>query len=420
MATKAKNPIRTVDERRRLKLRREPYWHYIRKSCYLGFRKMAVDGPGNWIARALHETTGKQAYKALGDFEEVLPSDRFDAASKAATAWFDHLGKGGAIGPTTVKDACDRYVEHLRSTKPATTLTDYQRIRLARKLKLPADAIPSTTVRAADDAAARFKNYVLNDENFAKSELSRLTPAHIADWLKALREAPTLGGGNRGKKRTDSTLNRDMTCFRAALNLAYTDGLTTTDLAWRGKLKPIKNADRRRELYLDRAQRRKFIGKAEPALASFLRGLCLLPLRPGALAALTVADYDKRLKLLRIGKDKAGADRKLRLPEKTAAVFDKAAKGKTPAAPLFARADGKAWDKDAWKWPVKAAAGAAELPKATTAYALRHSVITDLVTGGLDLLTVAQISGTSVAMIEQHYGSLRADVAASALAKLSL
>jgi hypothetical protein len=38
----------------------------------------------------------------------------------------------------------------------------------------------------------------------------------------------------------------------------------------------------------------------------------------------------------------------------------------------------------------------------------------------LDLLTVAQISGTSVVMIERHYGHLRGDIAASALARLAL
>jgi site-specific recombinase XerD len=51
---------------------------------------------------------------------------------------------------------------------------------------------------------------------------------------------------------------------------------------------------------------------------------------------------------------------------------------------------------------------------------MRHSVITDLVTGGLDLLTVALLSGTSVAMIERHYGHLRAEHAAAALATLAL
>ena len=72
-----------------------------------------------------------------------------------------------------------------------------------------------------------------------------------------------------------------------------------------------------------------------------------------------------------------------------------------------------------WKKPIKAAVIAAELPGSITAYAMRHSAITDLVTGGLDLLTVAQLSGTSVAMIERHYGHLRADHAAAALATLA-
>jgi prepilin-type processing-associated H-X9-DG protein len=211
-----------------------------------------------------------------------------------------------------------------------------------------------------------------------------------------------------------------MTCFRAALNLAYLDGHVTSDFAWRGKLLPLKGADGRRELYLDRAQRRRFIDQAEPALARFLQGLALLPLRPGALAGLTAGDYDRRLKMLKIGKDKAGKDRKIKLPDATAALFDAAAKDKLPTAPLLARADGKPWNKDAWKWPVKDAAKKAQLPTGTTTYTLRHSTITDLVTGGLDLLTVAQISGTSVRMIEQHYGQLRSDVAAEALSRLAL
>jgi hypothetical protein len=38
----------------------------------------------------------------------------------------------------------------------------------------------------------------------------------------------------------------------------------------------------------------------------------------------------------------------------------------------------------------------------------------------LDLLTVAQISGTSVAMIQKHYGHLQQERAVDALAGLAL
>jgi integrase len=386
--------IDTVASRDKLKPRRGPYWHRLNKGCHLGYRKMTATGHGSWLARARDEAAAVQhLYKPLGEFLDLPDHMRFDAAAKAANAWFDHLGRGGTSRAATVADACSRYVKHLQATK---------------------------TERAAKDAEVRFKNYVLCYAKLATTELPKLTPAQLEAWRKALKDQPTRSGARRGERRSDSTLNRDMTCFRAALNLAYLDGLLTTDFAWRSKLRPIKNADQRRELYLDRKQRLQFIQKAPDDLAAFLRGLCQLPLRPGALAKLKAGDFDKRLKVLKIGQDKSGKDRRMKLPDVTAEVFDAAAKGKLPTAPLLSRADGKAWNKDAWKWPVKAAVEAAGLPAGTTAYTLRHSVISDLVHDGLDLLTVAQISGTSVAMIERHYGHLRSDVAASALARLVL
>ena len=261
---------------------------------------------------------------------------------------------------------------------------------------------------------------MLNDAKLADTELAKLTPAHVDAWRKALHEMPTRSGPRRGELRSGSTLHRDMTCLRAALNLAISDGLVTSDFAWRSKLRPIKNADRRRELYLDRSQRRLLVDHAAGDLAALLRGLSLLPLRPGALAALRAGDFDARLEVLRIGHDKAGRERRIKLPAATAAFFASAAKNKLPQAPLLCRSGGQPWNKDAWKWLVKGAVQAAALPPQTTAYTLRHSVISDLVHEGLDLLTVAQISGTSVLMIERHYGHLRSEVAATALARLAI
>ena len=138
------------------------------------------------------------------------------------------------------------------------------------------------------------------------------------------------------------------------------------------------------------------------------------------MAKLKAGDFDRRLKVLKIGQDKSGKDRRIKLPNVTAEFFETASRDKLPTAPLLSRADGKAWNKDAWKGPVKTAAEAAKLPDGTAAYTLRHSVISDLVHDGLDLLTVAQIAGTSVAMIERHYAHLRSDVAAVALTRLAL
>jgi site-specific recombinase XerD len=77
-------------------------------------------------------------------------------------------------------------------------------------------------------------------------------------------------------------------------------------------------------------------------------------------------------------------------------------------------------NKDAWKHPIKDAVNAAKLRNALAPYTLRHSAITDLIRGGLPALTVEQLSGTSVAMIERHYGHLVRNDAEEALATLSL
>jgi integrase len=388
--------IDSVSSRQRLRPRREPYWHRVAKGCYLGVRKMTSDGEGTWVARAADEATGKQLYKALSEFSEHPAHERFDLAKKAAQEWFDHLGRGGSSEAVTVAGACGEYVAHLRS---------------------------EGRNEAAKDVEGRFKRWVYPTK-LASVPLLKLSPKAVADWRTALAKTPAIPQDKQKaatKPRSASALNRDMTALRAALNFARENGHATTDQAWHSKLKPVDNADGRRDVYLDADQRRKLIEAAPEDLAALLRALSLVPLRPGAMAGLTAASFDGRLLTLTIGKDKAGADRKITLPKGTAAFFESMCKDKLPGAPLLARADGKPWDKDAWKGPIKDAVIAAKLPMATTAYALRHSTITDLIAlHKLDTLTVAQLSGTSLQMIERHYGHLLRDHAANALAKLAL
>lgn len=380
--------IDTVAARAKLAPRREPYWRRLAVGRHLGYRFMAADGDGTWVAKYRDDDTGKRHYKALGTFDHLPPNARHDAATKAANAWFEHLGHGGTTETLTVKDACERYAADLERKKGAG---------------------------AAADVLRRFNQYVYGTD-LAKIELDRLKPIHLETWRHALQDMPT----HRGEPRTASSLNRDMTCLRAALNLAHRDQLIVSDSAWAGKLLPIKNADKRRELYLDRDQRQALIDAASPDLAMFIKALCALPLRPGAMSALTVSNYDRRLRTINVATDKAGEGRRIALPDSTAALFDEAMRDKLPGALLFTRADGEQWIKDKWGCPFKAAAAAAGLPAGSTIYVLRHSLITDLVHAGVDLLTVAQISGTGLRMIEQNYGHLRSNVAASALEKVAL
>jgi len=70
--------------------------------------------------------------------------------------------------------------------------------------------------------------------------------------------------------------------------------------------------------------------------------MSLLPLRPGALAALNAGDYEHRLYTLRVGKEKTGKARNLVVPEATASFLNEHRKGKAASQPLLARDNGTA------------------------------------------------------------------------------
>jgi integrase len=378
-----------IGERDRLKAQREPHWQRLCAGCYLGFRPSKRGGKGTWIARAYGEQ-GKYHLKALGDFGTLTGNDVFNAAKSEAEAFAEKIAAGGqaTVKIETVGDACRAYAE----TRP--------------------------------EAAQRFLRYVYGDP-IAKVKLDKLRRHHVREWRKRLEAQPSLvsrrkNGELRQRPRADSTVNRDMAVLRAALTKVKAHGTPNTESAWQEALKPVPNADGRRTLYLDRVQRRKLVDAMDVEAAPFVRALCLLPLRPGAMAALTVGDFDKRTGELTIGKDKTGKSRRIKLPVDAVTLLAAQSTNKLPSAPLFMRANGKTWDRDSWKKPIAAAVAAADLPRDATAYTLRHSTITDLVSAGLPLLTIAQISGTSAEMIERHYGHLVSDAAVKALGVLAL
>ncbi|MDB5936502.1 MAG: Integrase [Massilia sp.] len=351
--------IDTVSARSRLKCRREPYWHKINQGSALGFRKMADDVSGVWQVR-YREESGRHLTRTLGKFEKSIPSERFDKAMSAARDWLSHLEMGGATESITVMEACDAYVAKIRALKGD---------------------------KPADDLEDRYRRWVKPDP-IQKLEITKLTRDIVTRFRRRLVNAPVkVGKSGDTRARSKDTVNRDMAPVRAALNQSLQDGLATSDFAWRVPLAAFKNVTKRRETYLDRDQRRRFIDLAEPDLAQFIRALCFLPLRPGALASLLVADFNQQFDILRIGRDKSGAERKFKVPADIADFFRRSAGERCANEPLVARANGLAWNKDAWKDPLKSAAKKAGLPAETVAYSLRHSVISDLVHGGLDLLT---------------------------------
>ncbi len=383
-----------IGEREKLKPRAgdEPHWHRLRQGVYLGYRPSRKTAGGTWFARFYDADTNRNKRKRLDDYGTLSGHDVFKQAKIDAEAWAATVESGGELARdmVTVKDACEAYLKE----KPNSI------------------------------AEGVFRRHVYDDP-IAKVKLDKLRNHHLRSWRARLEKAPAMlsrskSGEKRWKDRAKSTVNRDMSPLRAALGRVLTLGPPNTDAAWQEALTPYKGADKLRGLYLDKAERKRLIDATGDEAKPFVKGLCMLPLRPGALAKLTGGDFDERTRSLIIGYDKNDNPRQISLPPIIAGFFAEQVKNKRPTAYIFSQPGNEPWHKDAWKHPIKEAVVAAGLPGAASAYTIRHSVITDLVRARLPILTVAQLAGTGVTMIEKHYGHLVRDDAEDALATLAL
>jgi integrase len=348
--------------------RREPYWQRLAEGAYLGFRR----GPDTWVVR-FRGRDHKQKYKSLGEAME------YDDAKRGAEKWLVQLS-GSAV--RTVKRATVR-------TALEAYLTDLRRHGRSE---------------AAKDAEWRFKLYVYKDDRLPDVELEAATQDDFLEWRDRLRPG-----------RAARTVNRNVRAVVAGLNRANRLGHVGNPSAWRlNALADDIEDDGETAVFLDVEQRAAFIAAASVNAGEFLRGMELSGSRPKELAAATVADFDGET--LRIAHRK-GKPPKLRvrhvvLGEEGIKFFDGQAAGKLPAAFLFTEDGKQPWRRHMWARHVrtavtkhnKTARGKARIPASASAYSFRHARISELLQiHGIDPLTVAIQTGTSIAMIEKSY-----------------
>ena len=366
--------IHKVRVREALAPRREPYWGPpVARGRVLGYRKIAA-ATGSWVARMRNET-GHKVYKALG---YASPALDYEKAREAALTWFSAQDAGVLNAETTVQKACEAYVEDRKREKGEA---------------------------CAHDAKKRFERTVYRT-SFGAIALSKLRTPRVKEWRDGL-------GLSKGSS------NRTLTALKAALNLAVANRLVHPIAAreW-GDVQAFANAGQRRTLFLDLKQRRRLLGVTQGALRDLIEAATLTGARAGELVNATRGQFDARVKSITF-KGKVGA-RTIPLAAAAIALFKRLAKGKLPTAPLLTRDDGKQWGHSDWDQLVKAAGAKAKLPVGVCLYTLRHSFITQAITGGMTTLDVARLCGTSVGMIEKHYGHLVASSARKRLAAITM
>ena len=368
--------IDTVAARKALKPRPAPYFQRLETGGYVGFRKLAT-GDGSWVVRWRDES-GTQTNYTLGSF------DTFDAACKAAREWIGRA-KGGSSEVVTVSEACRRYVIDRRSEKGENT---------------------------AKDAEGRFRRQVYGSK-FGRIELSALKTAHVTDWRNKLAEVDDDDDDPDAARKAKDSTNRNLANLKAALNLAYRMGLVASTSQW-DRVSGFEKVGKRRERFLTMTERQKFYAAATPELKKLIRALLLTGARPGEIANAKIADLERSGLLTLDGKT---GRRTVPLSFEALEHLTQCAGTRPAGAPLVARDDGQAWTRYFWRDAVQVAREAAGLPDDVVLYSLRHCAISEMLVGGIDPMTVARIAGTSVNMIQRHYGHLMRD---AVVAKLGL
>jgi integrase len=366
--------------RKALTPRREPYWGpLVAEGQYIGLRKINATS-ASWIAR-WREDDGRHAYQSLG---YLAPDFGWHEAVQKAGDWFKSKTDGIKTDEVeTVEAACRHYVAERRVSKSEA---------------------------CAHDAEKRFERTVYG-KSFGEVKLAKIHEARVQEWRDGLGLSP-------------GSTNRTLTALKAALYLAVRRRHVSAsrEIEWRN-VKPLPGGSKRRDLFLDLAQRRALLKAATGAVRDLIEAVTLTGGRAGELVNATVSQFDARTKSMTF----TGKTGSRTVPLSPAAVTlferlaaDKDGKARPGTERLLMRDDGKPWAHSDWDELVREAATAARLPAGTCLYTLRHSFITTALTKGLSTLDVARLVGTSVMMIEKHYGHLVASAARLRLAKVAM
>lgn len=371
------NNIKSATGRKALVPRREPYWERLSKGLFVGYRAHEV-GKGTWVAR-LRDEDGKQKYHALGSFDD------FDHAAKAAQKWADAAVQGVRVFDTTVADACKAYLDWLKLNRAVTT------------------------VKLVDSCFTR----LVYSKAIGKIALNKMQTRHVAAWLNAQVD---LDGDEEEIRRDKATANRALDNLKAALNRALKDRLVATDAGWQTVTR-FEKVNRRRERFLPLEERTALLNHCDPDLRDFCIGLILTGARPGELANCDLGNFDPVAGTLTL--DGKTGRRTVALSTAAIAHLKNVSRNRIGKQPLLVRdvpmmptgvepLDAR-WNKDNWKKRFKNAVKSANLPEDVVPYSLRHAAISEFVMAGMDVYVVATITGTSVDMIQRHYGHLRPD-----------
>jgi len=366
--------IDTISGRRKLPPRAEPYWYKLSMGEHLGFRKL-TDGSGRWIARKIENR--KSNYEALNCDSNMS----FSEAQKIARKFF--INSLGIEKPNyTVQDSIEDYIEHLSV---------------------------ENSVRSAKESKQRLAKHV--SKSLGRTTITALTTVQVRAFRDSMVKKPDIGddefeSGEKTRKSKDSA-NRVMNMFKAALNLAYRNSYVNSDAAWR-RVTGFRNVSRCRDVFFSNDDINLLLNTSSEELKKLIELAIHTGARYGELRHARVSDFSSSNKTLKLSSIKTGA-RTAFLSDATVGILNSFTKLRHPTAFILVKSNGEPWGEKDHARPFKDVALAAKLPENSVFYCLRHYHISKALLARVSTQVIAENCGTSIKMIEKHYGKFMAE-----------
>ncbi len=359
----------------RLKPRKSPYWHKLATRQHIGYRKLE-DG-GSWTAR-FTDSSKKYHFEALGSDLD------FDQAVAKAQTFFKKM-MAGTDTRYTLENAIEDYCSRIETEK---------------------------TARSAKEARQRLKKHT--PSALLNTEVSKLTTAQLMPWRDHMVKK---SDDTEVVRKSKDTANRVLTMLKAALNQSFNNGIIGDDTAWR-RLKAFKSVTAARILFLTDKQVDTLLNTARGAIHDLIKAGVLTGARYGELVKVRVKDFSAKDGILHLS-GKTGA-RAVYLSDDAVFFFQVLTKLKTPEAYILIKDDGTPWGESHQSRPFREVVKKAKLPQNTVYYSLRHYHISKALLVGIPAQVIAENCGTSIRMIEKHYGKFMASDRRSMFNSVSL
>src|SRR5215472_7273526 len=373
--------LETATARRRLDVRKKPYWTRLSPGIHLGYRRN--EGTGTWSVRVADG--GAEWIKKLALADDLEPAN-----PPAVLNYWQAVDAARALARRQPGAADDE-------SRP---LTVSEALMLYEKDLLACGGSPYN----AQHARIHLTGAILS------KPVALLGATELRKWRDGLL-AKGLAAG---------TVNRTKTGLRASLELAAAhDPRITNHRAWKVGLAALPDAHRARNVILDDATVRCIVAAAydhDRALGLMVEVAAVTGARLSQLARLEVADLqadgpEPRLLMPLSAKGRTRNKRHERRPvpitAALASMLKQEAAGRPSEAPLLMRSNGEAWGHGRNRHhrnDFRAVVQAAGLdPDVVTLYALRHSSIVRQLLANVPVRIVATLHDTSVKMIERTY-----------------